>query len=157
MAKRVSAGILLYRLRAGTLEVFLVHPGGPFWRRKDEGAWSIPKGEVEEGAEPLATAMREFEEETGSRLHGECVPLGAVRQPGGKLVHAWAVEGDLDPAAIVSNTFTMEWPPRSGRRESFPEIDRGEWFPLREARRRILRGQAGLIDELERAVGSAGV
>jgi predicted NUDIX family NTP pyrophosphohydrolase len=158
MAKRVSAGVLLYRVRDGALEVFLVHPGGPFWRRKDEGAWSIPKGEVEEGAEPLATALREFEEETGTALHGEGVPLSPVRQPGGKLVRAWAVEGDIDPASIVSNTFAMEWPPRSGRRQSFPEVDRAGWFTLAQARTKILAGQQGLVDQLEKLLrGSDGV
>jgi len=153
MAKRVSAGILLHRVRDGVLEVFLVHPGGPFWRRRDEGAWSIPKGELEEGAEPLATALREFEEETGTALRGEYVPLLPIRQPGGKLVHAWAVEGDLDAATVISNTFSMEWPPRSGRQRSFPEVDRAAWFPLDQARTRIHAGQQGLLDQLEAAVG----
>ena len=148
MAKRVSAGVLLYRVRDGALEVFLVHPGGPFWRRKDEGAWSIPKGEVEEGAEPLATALREFEEETGTALHGEGVPLSPVRQPGGKLVRAWAVEGDIDPASIVSNMFAMEWPPRSGRRQEFPEVDRAEWFSVEEARVKLNAAQAEFLDRL---------
>jgi len=149
-----SAGLLLFRERAGRLEVLLVHPGGPFWAKKDVGAWSLPKGEFEAGEDPLIAARREFEEETGfPPPSGDLVPLEPLRQPGGKTVHAWAVRGFLDAAAIRSNTFTMEWPPRSGRRQAFPEIDRAAWFPLAEARRRILKGQAGFLDALEKLPG----
>ncbi|HEX9986639.1 MAG TPA: NUDIX domain-containing protein [Thermoanaerobaculia bacterium] len=147
MPKKTSAGILLYRRRAG-LEVFLVHPGGPFWAKKDLGAWTVPKGEVEEGEDPRDTAIREFTEETGFTLDGELRPLKPVRQAGGKTVHAWSVEGDCDPAALRSNLFSMEWPPRSGKRQEFPEADRAAWFALDEARRRIIAGQVPLLDEL---------
>lgn len=151
---KTSAGLLLFRRGPG-LEILLVHPGGPFFRNKDEGAWSIPKGEVEEGAEPLAAAQREFSEETGLPLpEGEIVPLGEVRQKGGKRVLAWAVEGDLDPTRVKSNTFEMEWPPRSGRRERFPEIDRAEFFPPELARRKLNSAQAELVDRLERRLAS---
>ena len=151
MAAR-SAGILLHRRRNGALEVLLVHPGGPFWARKDEGAWSIPKGEFD-APEPAAdAARREFAEETGVTLNGEFVALAPVRQPSGKIVHAFAVAGNLDPGSIASNTFELEWPPRSGRMQSFPEIDRAAWFTLDEARRRILRGQAPFLDQLEARV-----
>lgn len=148
---KVSAGILLYRRREG-LEVLLVHPGGPFWAKKDLGAWSIPKGEVAEGEEARATAVREFEEETGRAIEGHLEPLEAVRQAGGKIVHAWAVEGELEPEEIRSNTFTIEWPPRSGKQREFPEIDRAEWFALEQARRKILPGQLPLLDELQHRV-----
>jgi len=147
MAKE-SAGLLFFRRRAGALEVLLVHPGGPFWARRDLGAWSIPKGEVLAGEDPLAAARREAREETGLRAAGPFVPLGAVRQRGGKRVAAWAVEGDFDPAALRSGRFEMEWPPRSGRRQSFPEVDRAAWFGLDEARARILPGQRPLLDAL---------
>ena len=147
---KLSAGLLMYRRNRG-LELFLVHPGGPFFRNKDEGAWSIPKGEVEEGAEPLASALREFAEETGSPPPaGALVPLGEIRQKGGKRVVAWAVEGDLDLSSVKSNTFELEWPPRSGRRETFPEIDRAEFFPPELARRKINPAQAELVERLER-------
>ncbi|HUK58884.1 MAG TPA: NUDIX domain-containing protein [Stellaceae bacterium] len=145
---KASAGILLYRRRGGMLEVFLVHPGGPFWARKDEGAWSIPKGEIASGEDALACAKREFREETGQGIEGEFRPLGEVRQAGGKLVTAWAVAGDLDAERIESNSFEMEWPPRSGRRQSFPEVDRAGWFSLAEARRRINKSQAAFLDRL---------
>jgi predicted NUDIX family NTP pyrophosphohydrolase len=148
MAKR-SAGILLYRRRPGTPEVLLVHPGGPYWARKDDGAWTIPKGEIGEAEDPLAAARRELLEETGLDLDGEFVALTPVRQRSGKLVHAWALEGDCDAAAVKSNTFPMEWPPRSGRMQDFPEVDRAEWFTLPRARVKILAGQAPLLDELE--------
>jgi predicted NUDIX family NTP pyrophosphohydrolase len=141
MTKKTSAGILLYRFR-DELEVFLVHPGGPFWAKKDLGAWSLPKGEVGEGEDPLAAAIREFTEETGFRVEGEFRELRPVQQKGGKTVVAWAVEGDCDPAELRSNTFSI------GSRQ-FPEVDRGEWFTVREARKRILAGQVALIDELE--------
>lgn len=145
-----SAGLLMYRIRAGAAEILLVHPGGPFWARKDLGAWSIPKGEFGPGEDPLAAARREFEEETGIQPGEPFLPLAAVRQPGGKEVLAWAVEGDADPAAIRSNTFSMEWPPRSGRKAEFPEVDRAGWFALGVARRKILKGQLPLLEQLER-------
>jgi predicted NUDIX family NTP pyrophosphohydrolase len=148
MAAKTSAGILLYRRRGATVEVLLVHPGGPFWAKKDLGAWSIPKGEVAEGEEPLATAIREFAEETGFPLDGDFLPLRPCRQAGGKTIHAWAVEGDCDPTTLRSNTFSIEWPPRSGKRQEFPEVDRAAWFDLAEARERINRGQVVLLDEL---------
>jgi predicted NUDIX family NTP pyrophosphohydrolase len=139
----------MFRRRPG-LELLLVHPGGPFFRNKDEGAWSIPKGEVEEGAEPLAAALREFSEETGAAApEGELVPLGEIRQKGGKRVVAWAIEGDFDPTSVNSNSFEMEWPPRSGRKEQFPEIDRAEFFPPELARRKLNPAQAELVDRLE--------
>lgn len=133
--------------------MFLVHPGGPFWARKDLGAWSIPKGEPAPGEDPLAAALREFEEETGHRPSGDPLPLTPVRQAGGKVVHAWALEGDLDPARLVSNRFTMEWPRGSGRMAEFPEVDRGAWFSLEEAERKILSGQAPLLRELASRLG----
>lgn len=147
-----SAGVLLFRRREGLLEVFLVHPGGPFWARKDDGAWTIPKGEFEPEEEPLSAARREFEEETGVAVTGSFVALQPVLQSGGKRVLAWAVEGDIDPASVRSNTFAMEWPPRSGRQQEFPEVDRGAWFAVDEARRKILASQSPLIDELETLV-----
>ena len=149
---RTSAGVLLYRRRDGVPEVFLVHPGGPFWAKKDEGAWSIPKGEFDPSEDALTAAKREFEEETGLVVEGEFRPLKPIRQAGGKLVHAFALEGDLDPKAIHSNSFEMEWPPRSGRRQAFPEVDRAAWFPLDVAREKIHKGQVGLLDALERMV-----
>lgn len=152
MTKR-SAGLLLYREADGGREVLLVHPGGPFWAKKDAGAWSIPKGEIGEREDPLTAARREFEEETGVRPVGEALALEPRRQPGGKLVYAWAMRGDLDPAAVKSTTFSMEWPPRSGRRQEFPEIDRAEWFTLEEARTKILKGQVPFLDDLERVAG----
>ena len=155
MAKsRVSAGLLIYRRDEGGLQVLLVHPGCPFFRNKDEGTWTIPKGEVEPGEDPLAAAVREFGEEIGSAPTGPYLPLAPVKQKGGKVVHAWAVEADVDPACCVSNAFTIEWPPGSGRQQAFPEIDRAAWFPIDEARRRILRGQAALLDNLVQATGS---
>jgi predicted NUDIX family NTP pyrophosphohydrolase len=147
-----SAGLLLFRRRAQGLEVFLVHPGGPFWARKDEHAWSIPKGEFTAEERPLTAARREFTEETGLSVDGTFIALPPRKQPGGKIVHAFAVEGDCDPAAVKSNSFTLEWPPRSGRRQEFPEIDRAAWFPLAAARTKIHKGQAPLIDELERVL-----
>jgi predicted NUDIX family NTP pyrophosphohydrolase len=145
---RTSAGLLLYRWREGRLEVFLVHPGGPFWARKDQGAWSIPKGEFTAGEDPLLAARREVEEETGLVPDGAFVALSPLRQAGGKIVHAFALEGDCDPTAIRSNSFTIEWPPRSGQRREFPEVDRAAWFALAEAKRRILKSQLGLLEEL---------
>jgi predicted NUDIX family NTP pyrophosphohydrolase len=144
-----SAGILLHRRRAGEHEVLLVHPGGPFWAKKDAGAWSIPKGEYEDGEDARACALREFDEELGSPPpEGELVDLGEIRQRGGKVVAAWALAGDADVDAIRSNTFTMEWPPRSGQMREFPEVDRAAWFALDEARERILPAQAPLLDRL---------
>jgi predicted NUDIX family NTP pyrophosphohydrolase len=138
----------MYRRRAGTLEVFLVHPGGPFWARRDAGAWSIPKGEIDPTEEPLAAARREFAEETGFAAEGAFRPLAPVTQAGGKIVQAWAVEGDLDPSALQSNTFSIEWPPRSGRQRTFPEVDRAAWIALDVAREKINPAQAALLDEL---------
>jgi predicted NUDIX family NTP pyrophosphohydrolase len=145
---RQSAGIVLHRTRNGTIEVFLVHPGGPLWKNKDAGAWSIPKGEFAEGEDALAAARREFEEETGASIDGHFVALAPIRQRGGKVVHAWAVEGDVALAQLVSNTFTIEWPPKSGKMQSFPEVDRYAWLPLDEARSKINEAQRALLDEL---------
>ena len=147
MAKR-SAGLLLYRRGDRSLEVLLVHPGGPFWRAKDLGAWSLAKGEIDPGEEPAACALREFEEETGTRLEGVPVPLGEVRQAGGKTVIGFALEGDLEADAIRSITFELEWPPRSGRRQSYPEVDRAAWFTLDEAREKLNPAQAAFLDRL---------
>jgi predicted NUDIX family NTP pyrophosphohydrolase len=146
-----SAGILLHRGAGPAREVLLVHPGGPFWAKRDDGAWSIPKGEYDDGEEPLAAALREFEEELGSALEhvGELRELGEVRQRNRKLVTAWAAEGDLDPTAVRSNTFEMEWPPKSGKRQAFPEIDRAEWFGLARAREKLIPAQVAFLDRLE--------
>jgi predicted NUDIX family NTP pyrophosphohydrolase len=144
----VSAGLLLYRSTSRGLQVLLVHLGGPFWQRKDLGTWSIPKGEVGEGEDLLAAARREFIEETGFSADGRAIGLGHVRQAGGKVVHAWAVEGDADPAALRSNTFQIEWPRGSGRMRSFPEVDRAEWFSLDEARRHLIPAQTAFLDVL---------
>ena len=151
MAKR-SAGILLYRRDNQQLQVFLAHPGGPFWKNKDEGAWTIPKGEIAEGEDPLAAAKREFEEEIGVRIEGEFLELKPIRQRSGKHVLAWAVEGDCDSDEVRSNAFSMEWPPKSGQQAEFPEVDRAHWFTIREARRKILPGQAPLLDQLETVI-----
>ena len=148
---KLSAGLLVYRRTGGELEVLIVHPGGPFWAKKDDGAWSVPKGEYEPDEDPLGVALREFEEEIGAEPpdHATAVSLGELRQPSGKVVRAWAVEGDLDVSEVRSNTFEMEWPPRSGRTQEFPEVDRAGWFGLEEARRKLLRGQVGFLDRLE--------
>jgi predicted NUDIX family NTP pyrophosphohydrolase len=147
--KRVSsAGLLMFRRRHTGLEVLLVHPGGPFWRKKDLGAWSIAKGEYTEGETALEAAKREFEEETGIKPAGEFIPLDEIRQPSGKIITAWAFEGDCSPKEIRSNLFTMEWPPKSGKTQEFPEVDRAAWFSLEDARTRILKGQAGFLDRL---------
>jgi predicted NUDIX family NTP pyrophosphohydrolase len=148
------AGLLLYRNVRGSMEVLLVHPGGPFWAKKDDGAWSIPKGEFDEGEEPLDAAKREFREETGMIAEGEFQLLKPVRQRSGKIVYSWAVHLDLDAAAVKSNTFSMEWPRGSGRMQEFPEIDRADWFKIDLARRKILKGQLGLLDQLELMVAS---
>ncbi len=153
--RRVSAGILLYRRGEAGVEVLLVHPGGPFWVGRDLGAWSIPKGEVEPGEDLLAAARRELAEETGFGAEGRALPLGEVRQRGGKVVHAWAVAGDADPARLRSNAFEMEWPPRSGQTRSFPEIDRAAWFVPAEARRRLLTAQVPFLDRLAAALAPA--
>jgi len=151
MAKRpnASAGLLLFRRSGAGLEVFLAHPGGPFWRDRDLGAWTVPKGLLEDGEDPLSAAVREFEEETAIRPEGPFLPLGSVRQKAGKLVHAWAWEGEADPHRTKSNTMRAEWPRGSGRWLTFPEVDRCEWFDARTARQKINPAQAGLIDRLE--------
>lgn len=143
-----SAGILLYRRTGGRLEVLLVHPGGPFWRNRDAGAWTIPKGEIDPGEDALACARRELREEIGLAFDGPATPLPPVKQKGGKLVRAWAAEGDFDPAALTSVPFEIEWPPRSGRRASFPEVDRAAWFDLETARGKINAAQAAWLDAL---------
>lgn len=147
MAKR-SAGLLMFRRKSGELEVFLVHPGGPFWAAKDAGAWTVPKGEYVDGEEPLDAARREFTEETGFEASGEFIDLGTVRQANGKIVNAWAFAGDCDPAKLVSNFCEVEWPPRSGKKMEIAEVDRGAWFPLKDARRAILKSQQEFLDVL---------
>jgi predicted NUDIX family NTP pyrophosphohydrolase len=148
MAQKKSAGIILYRFRKKLPEFFLIHPGGPFWKNKDIGAWSIPKGEFEDNEDPLTAAKREFEEETSQSVDGKFIPLTPVKQKSGKLILAWAVEGDIDPGTIKSNLFEMEWPPRSGKKQEFPEIDKGEWFTEATAKEKINPAQAALIEEL---------
>jgi predicted NUDIX family NTP pyrophosphohydrolase len=157
MTNRQSAGILLYRRTSGaeapakaarTLEVFLVHPGGPYWKNKDAGSWTIPKGEFDSPEPALDAAIREFREETGTTLQGDFEPLSPIRQKGGKLVHAWAIAGDLDPSTLVSNSFELEWPRGSGRTRTFPEVDKGGWYSLDDARRIINPAQTALLDEL---------
>lgn len=152
MTANRSAGLLVYKQMDGHLSVFLVHPGGPFWAKKDLGVWSIPKGELDEGEDALSAARREFAEETGQTMDGQFRELTACRQKGGKTVLAWAIEGEADEA-VVSNSFEMEWPPKSGRRQAFPEVDRAAWFTLEEARQRINPGQIPLLDELVRLAG----
>lgn len=149
MQKKKSAGILAYRKVNKQVEFFLVHPGGPFWKNKDEAAWSIPKGEFNDDEDPLIAAKREFEEETGISINGDFISLSPVRQKSGKTVYAWAVETDIDTANIKSNFFEMEWPPKSGRTQAFPEVDKGEWFKLKEALKKINAYQSGLIEELD--------
>lgn len=151
-SKNQSAGVLLFRRSSEDVEVLLGHPGGPYWTRRDDGAWTIPKGLIEPNEEPLLAAQREFEEETGHRPAGNSFNLGQAKQPGGKIVHAWAVEGDWDPADLRSNVFEMEWPPKSGKTQSFPEIDRAAWFGVADARHKILKGQALFIDRLLAAI-----
>jgi predicted NUDIX family NTP pyrophosphohydrolase len=146
---RISAGLLMYRSKEGAIQVLLAHPGGPFFSNKDQGSWSIPKGEPDADEDLLVTAQREFEEETGMKPTGPFIPLMPIKQKGGKIVHAWAFEGDCDPSSLQSNTFTMEWPPKSGRQTEFPEIDRAEFFDLAMARNKIKAGQEALIEELE--------
>ncbi|HEY7217370.1 MAG TPA: NUDIX domain-containing protein [Candidatus Binatia bacterium] len=154
MARKNSAGLLLYRRRNG-VEVFLVHPGGPFWAKKDAGAWSLPKGEIGEGEDPLEAAKREFAEETGFSIDGEFRPFEPVKQSGGKVVHAWAIESDCDASQIRSNLFSLEWPPKSGRTQQFPEVDRASWFKIAEAKKRILASQLGFIEQLISLLASA--
>src|SRR5512143_3828554 len=146
----ISAGLLLYRKRGRSLQIFLVHPGGPLWSNKDAGVWSIPKGLVDQGENTLEAAKREFQEETGFTASGQFIPLRPVKIKSGKVIQAWAIENDCDPGLIKSNTFSMEWPPRSGRQQEFPEVDRAAWFDIEEAKHKINQGQAGLLEELER-------
>ncbi len=146
---KISAGLIMYRIRGDKPEILLGHPGGPFWAKKDLGAWSIPKGEVARGEDPLETAKREFQEELGMKPEGTFLPLGTITQKGGKQVEAWAFEGDCDPATLKSNTFKLEWPPRSGKMQEFPEVDRAAFFDMEEAKRRINSAQAELLAELD--------
>jgi predicted NUDIX family NTP pyrophosphohydrolase len=148
----ISAGLLMYRSREGVVEVFLVHPGGPFWTGKDAGAWSIPKGLIDADEDPLSAARREFEEETGFRVSGDFIQLSSVKLRSGKVLMAWAVEGDCDPSQIKSNTFPMEWPPHSGRHQEFPEVDRAAWLAVGEAKKKINQGQVPLLEELPRVL-----
>lgn len=152
MGKR-SAGLLLYRDSPRGLEVLLVHPGGPYWAGKDDGAWSIPKGEFGADEAPLAAAKREFEEETGASVEGECIALEPLRQPSGKIVYAWAVRADFEPTRLRSNTFELHWPPRSGRVQHFPEVDRAAWFSLDEAKAKIHKAQRPLLQQLAARLG----
>jgi len=152
---KISAGLLLYRTRNGALEFFLVHPGGPFWKNKDDGAWSIPKGEIGDNEEPLAAAIREFEEELGFKPSEPFIELTPIKQKAGKLVHAWAFQGDCAPTQIKSNTFSMEWPPKSGKQAEFPEVDRAEFFNLEAAKTKINQAQIPLLEELQRRLGNS--
>ena len=152
---RESAGLLVYRVREGALEFLLVHPGGPFWKNKDAGAWTIPKGEVEEGEEPLIAAKREFQEELNLKAEGNLIQLTPVKQKAGKLVKAWAMEKDFDPGQFKSNVFQMEWPPRSGQMSSFPEVDKAEYFRMTEAKVKINPAQIALLDEVAQFAGRA--
>jgi predicted NUDIX family NTP pyrophosphohydrolase len=144
--RRLSAGLLMFRRVNSGVDVFLVHPGGPFWQKKDLGSWSIPKGEYAEGDDPLEAAKREFEEETGLRPNGEFISLDEIKQPSGKVITVWALEGDCSADEIRSNTFSMEWPPKTGPMQQFPEVDRASWFSVEEARDRIVKGQIGFLD-----------
>ena len=153
---KLSAGILLYRFRDGLFEVLIAHPGGPFWAKKDEGAWSIPKGLVDHGEDLLKAAIREFEEETGYRVSGEFIKLTPIRLRAGKIVVPFALEYDLDPETIVSNTFETEWPPRSGRQQAFPEIDRAAWLDPETAKKKLNPAQASIVDELQRVLKTKG-
>ena len=154
---KTSAGLLMYRRRKETIEVFLVHPGGPFWSKKDFGAWSIPKGEYLADDDPLVAAKREFVEETGLQPGTPFIELTPIQQAGGKVVRAWAFEGDADPTVITSNTFSMEWPPHSGEQQTFPEVDRADWFSIEEATQRILKGQVPLLLELQRLLSDRSI
>jgi predicted NUDIX family NTP pyrophosphohydrolase len=157
---KYSAGLLMYRRRNGTIELFLVHPGGPFWKNKDLGSWTIPKGEYQPDEDPLSAAKREFREETGCQPpagpEAQFIPLTTVKQGGGKMVRAWAFEGECNPATVTSNRFEQEWPPGSGKRQTFPEVDKAAWFDLPEAKRRILKAQVSLIEELEHILTTTG-
>ena len=149
-----SAGLLIYREKKGRLEVFLVHPGGPFWTSKDAASWSIPKGEFVEGEDPLETAIREFTEETGLEVpKGDPVPLSPVKQPSRKVIHAWYLKGDVDAAAVRSNMFEMEWPPKSGKTQAFPEVDKAAWYGFRDAKTKLHKGQVPILEQLEHALG----
>ncbi|ULR46997.1 NUDIX domain-containing protein [Rhizobium sp. K102] len=148
-----SAGLLIHRLSETGPEVLLVHPGGPFWAKKDEGAWSIPKGLIEAGEDELSAAIREAREELGVEIQGAFAPLGEYRQPGGKIVVVWSVEAELDVAKVRSSEFQLEWPPRSGRLQNFPEVDRAEWFPTAEAEIKILKGQVAMLADLAKQLG----
>jgi len=154
---KTSAGLLMYRRRKETIEVFLVHPGGPFWSKKDFGAWSIPKGEYLADDDPLVAAKREFVEETGLQPGTSFIELTPIQQAGGKVVRAWAFEGDADPTVITSNTFSMEWPPHSGEQQTFPEVDRAAWFSIEEAAQRILKGQVPFLVELQRLLSDRSI
>jgi predicted NUDIX family NTP pyrophosphohydrolase len=149
---KLSAGVALYRRTETRIEVFLVHMGGPFWAKKDDGAWTFPKGEYDEGEDPLTAARREFHEETGFDVEGDFVPLDPIKQRGGKTIRLWAIEGDCDAAAIRSGTFSLEWPPRSGRRQEFPEVDRAGWFAPDDAKRKLVPAQAAFVDQLARMI-----
>lgn len=153
--QKISAGLLMYRIRGGQLEFLLAHPGGPYWKNKDVCAWTIPKGEIEPGEQPLDAARREFEEELGFPPEGKWIRLTPIRQKSGKLVHAWAFRGDCDPSSIHSNTYQMEWPPRSGRFQTCPEVDRAAFFEADEAKRKIIPAQIPLLEELERKLDGA--
>jgi predicted NUDIX family NTP pyrophosphohydrolase len=156
MPKRTSAGLLMYRIRDGQLQVLIVHPGGPFWAKKDAGSWSIPKGEIETGEEEFAAAQREFQEETGVVPAGPFIDIGEITQKSGKRVRAWAFEGDCDSAAIVSNTFSLEWPPHSGRTQSFPEIDRAEFADAPTARQKLNHAECDFVERLQKALRMEG-
>ena len=149
MPKKKSAGLLLFREDSGELEVLLVHMGGPYWEKKDDGSWSIPKGEFDEGEDPLNAAKREFEEETGTAPEGNFIQLDPLKQPSGKLIYAWALRADFDPTTLRSNMFSIEWPPRSGKHQEFPEIDRAAWLTTEIAKRKILKGQAPFVEQLQ--------
>ncbi len=151
---KTSAGLLMYRRRHETIEVFLVHPGGPLWSKKDLGAWSIPKGEYLSDEDPLSAAKREFMEETGMQHREPFIELTPTKQAGGKVVRAWAFEGDGEATSITCNTFSMEWPPRSGQQQTFPEVDRAAWFSIEEAKKRIVKGQTPLLTELQRLLSN---
>jgi predicted NUDIX family NTP pyrophosphohydrolase len=152
---KTSAGLLLYRIRDGILEFLLVHPGGPFWKNKDAGAWTIPKGEIGDNEEPLAAAVREFKEELGFAPSGPFIELTPIKQQAGKLVHAWAFQAHCDPTQIKSNTFSMEWPPKSGKQAEFPEVDRAEFFNLEAAKKKINQAQISLLEELHRRLANS--
>jgi predicted NUDIX family NTP pyrophosphohydrolase len=156
MGSKKSAGLLMYRRHHGFLEVLLVHPGGPFWAKKDVGSWSIPKGEYTSEEDPFEVAKREFQEETSFKASGEFVSLTPRKQPSGKVITAWTFEGDCDASAIKSNTFMMEWPPGSGRQQEFPEVDRAGWFSISKAKEKIIKGQAGFLDELNQILVKEG-